>query len=130
MKKKLFTIFIFILLLYICSTISVGVSSATYLDLDSVKIDDSNIEILSDEILIDTTTSKIENTINLKNTSDKEIEMDLAFPLENEELNLLIRDLVIKLNGTLVEYVKGDEGKYLVKTRISANSGKKINIQY
>ena len=130
MKKRLTTSFVLIIFLFLNSTISIGASSTTYLYLETVKIEETNIEILSDEILIDTTTSKIENTINLKNTSNKEIEMNLAIPLENEELNISIKDLVIKLNGVQVEYVKGNEGKYLVKTRISGNSGKKINIEY
>lgn len=130
MKRKLITAFIFVILLLISHNICIGATSTTYLYLDAIKIDDSNIEILSNEIVIDTTTSKIENTINLKNTSDKEIEMNLTFPLENEQLGISIKDLVIKLNDVKVEYVKSDEGKYIVKTRISANSGKKINIEY
>ena len=130
MKRKLLMAFILIVFLFVNSSISIGSSSTTYLYLNAIKIEDSNIEILSNELLIDTTTSKIENTINLKNTSDKEIEMNLAFPLENEQLDISIKDLVIKLNDVQVEYVKGDEGKYIVKTRISANSGKKINIEY
>ncbi len=130
MKKRLITSFISIIFLFLISTISIGASSTTYLYLDTIKIENPNIEILSNELLIDTTTSKIENTITLKNTSDKEIELNLGIPLENEELNISIKDLIIKLNGIQVDYQKGDEGKYFVKTRISANSGKKINIEY
>ena len=121
---------IWIIFLFINSTISIGSSATTYLYLNAIKIEDSNIEILSNELLIDTTTSKIENTINLKNTSNKEIEMNLDFPLENEQLGISIKDLIIKLNNVPVEYVKGDKGKYIVKTRISANSGKRINIEF
>lgn len=130
MKKKILIAFILSIFLFVNSTISIGSSAITYLYLDAIKIEDSNIEILSDELLIDTTTSKVENTINLKNTSDKEIEMNLVFPLENEQLGISIKNLVIKLNDVQVEYTKGDEGKYIVKTRISANSGKRINIEY
>lgn len=130
MKKKILIAFILSIFLFVNSTISIGSSAITYLYLEAIKIEDSNIEILSDELLIDTTTSKVENTINLKNTSDKEIEMNLVFPLENEQLGISIKDLVIKLNDVQVEYTKGDEGKYIVKTRISANSGKRINIEY
>lgn len=128
MRKSLIIIFIFIIFLLISSTISIGSSSTTYLYLDTLKIDDSNIEVLSNEIAIDTTTSKIENIINLKNISNTEIEINLSFPLENEELGISIRDLTIKLNGVQVDYVKSTDGNYLVKTKISANSGKKINI--
>lgn len=130
MIKKFKLVLILVLFLLANCTISFGASSITYLYLDSIKINDSNINILSNEILIDTTTSKIENTIYLKNTSDQEIEMDLAIPLENEELNISIKDLIIKLNDVQVEYVKGEKGNYIVKTRISANSGKKVNIEY
>lgn len=130
MKRKLLITFILIIFSLINSTISIGSSSTTYLYLDAIKIEDPNIEILSNELLIDTTTSKIENTINLKNTSDKDINLDLAFPLENEQLGISIKNLVIKLNDVQVDYVKSDEGKYIVKTRISANSGKRINIEY
>ena len=129
-KRKLLITFILIIFSLINSTISIGSSSTTYLYLDAIKIEDPNIEILSNELLIDTTTSKIENTINLKNTSDKDINLDLAFPLENEQLGISIKNLVIKLNDVQVDYVKSDEGKYIVKTRISANSGKRINIEY
>lgn len=130
MKRKLLITFILIIFSLINSSISIGASSTTYLYLDAIKIEDPNIEILSNELLIDTTTSKIENTINLKNTSDKEINLDLAFPLENEQLGISIKDLVIKLNDVQVESVKSDDGKYIVKTQISANSGKKIHIEY
>lgn len=128
MRKSLIITFIFIIFLFISNTISIGSSSTTYLYLDTLKIDDSNIEVLSNEIAIDTTTSKIENIINLKNISNTEIEINLSFPLENEELGISIRDLTIKLNGVQVDYVKSTDGNYLVKTKISANSGKKINI--
>ena len=97
-KRKLLITFILIIFSLINSSISIGASSTTYLYLDAIKIEDPNIEILSNELLINTTTSKIENTINLKNTSDKEINLDLAFPLENEQLGISIKDLVIKLN--------------------------------
>ena len=130
MGKKLIGTFILLVILLISNTISIAASPITYLYLDAIKIDDSNIEIISNEIIIDTVTSKIENTIYLKNTSDKEIEMNLEIPLENEELNISIKNLVIKLNDVQVESVKGEKGKYFVKTRISANSGKKINIEY
>lgn len=130
MIRKLNVFLIAVIFFFVNHTISFGASSITYLYLDSIKIEDSNIDILSNEILIDTTTSKIEYSINLKNTSDKEIETNLLIPLENEDLNISIKDLVIKLNNVQVEYVKGEKGKYFVKTRISANSGKKINIEY
>ena len=130
MKKIVIGILISIVVLLINYTNSIGASSTTYLYLDSIKIEDSNIEMLSNEIYIDTTTSKIENTINLKNTSDKEIEMNLDIPLENEKLNISIKDLTIKLNGVQVEYVKDEKENYIIKTKISANSGKKINIEY
>lgn len=130
MKKKILMSFIFVVFLFININISIGASTTTYLYMETLKIEDSNIEILSNELLIDTTTSKIENTINLKNTSNKDIEINLEFPLENEQLGISIRDLVIKLNNIQVEYVKNDEGKFIIKTRISANSGKKINIEY
>ena len=125
MKGKLIGVLILAIFILINCNVSIGASSTTYLYLDSIKVDDSNIEILSNEILIDTVTSKIENTIYLKNTSDKEINLDLAIPLENEDLNISIKNLVIKLNDVQVEYVKGKEGYYFVKTKISANSGKR-----
>ena len=130
MKKILISSFVLIIFLFLNSTNSFGSSSITYLYLDAIKIEDSNIEILSNELLIDTTTSKIENAINIKNTSDKDIELNLAFPLENTELNISIKDLIINLNDVQVDYVNNNKGTYLVKTKISANSGKKINIEY
>ena len=130
MKKILIASFVSIIFLFLNSTNSFGSSSITYLYLDAIKIEDSNIEILSNELLIDTTTSKIENAINIKNTSDKDIELNLAFPLENTELNISIKDLIINLNDVQVDYVNNNKGTYLVKTKISANSGKKINIEY
>ena len=63
-KKIIIGILILIEILLINCNVSISASSITYLYLDSIKIDDSNIEILSNEVLIDTTTSKIENTIN------------------------------------------------------------------
>ena len=64
MKKKILMVFILIIFIFIGSNISTGTNSITYLYLDAIKIEDSNIEMVSNEILIDTTTSKIENTIN------------------------------------------------------------------
>lgn len=129
-RKVITGILISLIIILINCTNSIAAGSITYLYLDSIKIEDSKIEILSNEVLIDTTTSKIENTIYLKNTSDKEINFNLDIPLENEELGISIKDLAIKLNDVQVEYVKGEKGNYLVKTKISANSGKKINIEY
>ena len=110
MKKILIASFVSIIFLFLNSTNSFGSSSITYLYLDAIKIEDSNIEILSNELLIDTTTSKIENAINIKNTSNKDIELNLAFPLENTELNISIKDLIIKLNDVQVDYVNDNKG--------------------
>ena len=130
MKKNLTILLILLIFVLINSSISFGSSSTTYLYMEAIKITDPDIEILSDEIFIDTTTSKIKNTINLKNTSDKEKELNLSFPIENNRLEISVKDLVIKLNGVKVEYVSDNEGNYQVKTKISANSGKKIDIEY
>lgn len=130
MKKKLVAFFLLIIFLFICTNVSIGASSTTYLYLDSLNIENENIEILSDEILIDTTTSKVENLINLKNSSDNEVKTDLVFPLENNELGISIKDLVIKLNDVQVDYAKDSKGNYTVKTKLSANSGKKIHVEY
>lgn len=130
MRKTIAIILLLISFFMINTTFSAAANSTTYFYLDAVKIENNDIEIISDEITIDTTTSKVENTILLKNTSDKEIETDILIPLENEDLSISIKDLIIELNDVQVEYIKNDNGKYIVKTKISANSGKKINIEY
>ena len=130
MRKTIAIILLLISFFMINTTFSVAANSVTYLYLDAVKIENNDIEIISDEITIDTTTSKVENTILLKNTSDKEIETEILIPLENEDLSIAIKDLIIKLNDVQVDYVRNDNGEYFVKTKISANSGKRVNIEY
>lgn len=130
MRKTIAIILLLILFLVVNTKFSFSANAITYFYLDAIKIENNNIEIISDEIIIDTTTSKVENTILLKNTSEQEIETDIIIPLENEELSISIKDLIIRLNDVQVDYVRNDNGEYFVKTKISANSGKKVNIEY
>ena len=129
-RKKLIILFIVFIVLIMNSTISNASSSATYLYMESIKIVNSNIEILSDETLIDTTTSKIEKTINIRNTSNEKQEIDLVIPLELKDIDITVKDVSIKLNDVKVEYEKDKDGNYIVKSRISGNSGKKIEIEF
>ena len=130
MKKYLKLIILLFIIIFFNSIPSNASSSITYFYLDTFKIENNNIEILSDELLIDTTNSNIENTILLKNTSESEIETELVFPLENTELGISIKNLSIKLNDTSVDYKKNDNGEYIVKTKISPNSGKQVYLNY
>ena len=130
MKKIIKLLILLILVGALNFTISNASTFVTYFYLEPIKVESEDIDILSYEILIDSIESKIENTIFLQNTTEKEIETELIIPLENNEYEITIKNLIIKLNDVEVEYKKNDNGEYLVKTKISSNSGKKINIQF
>lgn len=129
MKKILLTFFLMLLLL---SNIKVCNASSyvTYYYGEAIKIENSNVEILSNEITIDLTTSKIDNVILLRNTTNEEINTSIIIPLENQNLSTSINNLSIILNGFKVDYTQNDNGEYIIKTKIPAGSGKKLEITY
>ena len=132
MKKTSAFIVLFIVFLAISCTSVYASSSATYFDGKAAIIEDENnvIQILSNEITINTDTSKVTNELILKNTSAEEIITKIALPLENEELSTSIHDLVIVVNGVNVQYTKENGGEYVFSTKISAGMGKRIEVSF
>lgn len=121
---------ILLIVIILCSRCCYASSSITYFSYESIKIENKDIDILSYELTIDTKTSKIKNTILLKNTSNDEIKTNILLPLENKEISMTINNLKIKLNDVELEYTINNDGDYVVKTKIPANSGKKLEIEY
>lgn len=130
MKKKSIILLFMLLSLLSCSTISIGASNITYFYFSPMKIENPNIEMVSNEITIDTITSKIDNTILLQNISNEEIETDFIIPIDNPQFSIFSKDVKIELNEVEVNYLKKDDGNYIVKTKISANSAKKLHVEY
>lgn len=130
MKKVvcIFPLAIFFLLINI--SFSYASASITYYYGETIKIEDSNVEIISNEITIDTIKSKIENVVFLKNTSNKEINTSITIPLDNKELSISTKALLVKINGVKVDYTQNDKGEYVVETKIPSDSGKKVEIIY
>lgn len=131
--KKIVTILLMIILIYVLvlNNLVYASSSATYFSGETIKLEDTSdeIEIVSNEILIDTTTSKIKNTFLLNNTSNREITTTISIPLENKDISTTVHDLSILINSTKVEYTK-ENGEYSFKTILSAKEAKKIEIMY
>ena len=61
-------------------------------------------------------------TIEEFEKSVKEIETDIIIPLENEELSISIKDLIIRLNDVQVDYVRNDNGEYLTVSKTGLNN--------
>ncbi len=129
-KKILYSLLFLLGFLIINSKFSMAASPVTYYLANSIKIENENIEFVSDEITIDTTNSKVNNTLLLKNNSNEEAIINVNIPLEIKDLSIYVKNLNIKINNTNVKYIKNDNGEYIVKTKVPANSGKKIEIEY
>ena len=130
-KVKIFAILFFFIVAISCTTVYAS-SSVTYFDGKATIIEDTNnnIQILSNEITINTDTSKVINELILKNTSNEDIITKLTLPLENVELSTSIHDLTIVVNGVKVKYTKENDGDYIFSTKIPAGTGKRIEVSY
>lgn len=131
MKKKIFFIMLIIFIALLAKTKVQAVSNVTYFYGETINIKDENdnIEVLSDEVIIDTRTSKIKHVLLLQNNANNELETEITIPLENKELSTKVNDLTILINGYLVTPTN-DNGEYVINTKILANEGKKLEIQY
>lgn len=131
-KKILYSFFFLIVILIIGNINSYASTSATFFDGKIPKISDTqNIEILSNDIKIDTINSTINNTLILKNTSNNKITTNIDFPLENKELSTSVSDVQINVNNLdITKYIENNSGNYAFKIEIPANESKKIIVNY
>lgn len=119
-----------ILIVLLISSICIA-KSVTYYDGQAIVLENhEDIEILSNEVIIDTINSNIYNTIILKNIGNNKVETKVRIKLEDNILSTKIHDLSIKTNGTNIEYSKDENGIYSFEIEIPKNEGKKIEIQY
>lgn len=120
------------IMITIITIISLGVVAygATYYDGKSITFNDDKFEIISNEIKIDTTTSKIDNTFLIKNISGEKVEKEMSIQLENAELATNIEELSIIVNNMETKYKKDDKGVYKFKIKAEANAVKKIELHY
>lgn len=130
MKKCLVKVILLLLIVLSINSICFASSSVTYFYGEGIKIDDKDVEILSYEMNVDQETSKVKNVILLNNNENKDKVIKITLPLENKEYSTTIHDLEILIDGVKVEYIKNDEGEYLVATKMMANEGKKIEVNY
>lgn len=127
MKKLFFTFMI----LFLCSiNISFASTNVTYFYGEPIKVDNTNVEILSNELFIDIINSHVSNTFYMKNTSSETIYTILSIPIEHKDFSITANNIEIKLNGTNISFLKSNNGDYLVYTKIPGNSGKKLEISY
>lgn len=131
MRKNVVFLFFLIFFSLITITEVQAASNVTYFYGEAVKITDEeeNIEILSDEMIIDTKTSKVTHTILLQNNANYEVETKITVPLENKELSTKVKNVNIIVNDFKIETVN-NEGNYIINTKIPGQTGKKIVIQY
>lgn len=129
---KFILLLILVLILSLLSAKEVSAStSATYFYEEPIILENKeNIEILSNEIKIDTTSSKIQNIFLLKNTSDKEIKTKVSIKLEDEKLSTTITDLNIEVNNLKLTHIEENDGVFSFLIKIPAGEGKKIDINY
>ena len=129
-KKIKFVLYIVIMILLYNAVTYAGIG-VTYYSGESIIMENSeNLEILLNEVVIDTITSKVKNTILLKNTSSNTIEQEIEIPIENTELATTVSDLSIIVNNLNAKYVKDENGIYKIKIKAEPNTVKKIEIQY
>lgn len=131
-KKVFYSAFILVGIIFLVNINSYASSSATYFDGEAPKISNTdNIDILSNDVNIDTTASTIKNTLILKNTSNSKVTTKISFPLENNELSTSIHDLSINVNNlNITKYVTVESGNYGFTIEIPANESKKIIVDY
>lgn len=92
--------------------------------------DNENIEILSNEVTIDTTTSKVKNVMLIKNTSNKEIETKVSMPIGVTDVSNTVENLSIKANEANVINLKQENDEYTFNIKIPTGTGKKIEMTY
>ena len=130
MKKTINIAFFTLLFLLIIIKSADAASNITYFYAEPIKIEDENIDIISNELVIDTTTSIITNEFLIENTSMDEVKIKIIFPIENKEFSISVNGLEILLDDTKVEYTVNEDGSFVVNTKIKGNYGKKIQIRY
>ncbi len=123
--KKIF--FLLMIVFSFSISVSFAATNVTYFYGEPIKIDDENIEILSNEILIDIINSKIDSIYYLKNNSVDDISTVLSIPLENKDYSITVNNVEIKLNGTSIDFEKNTNGDFLVYTKIPKGEGKKYD---
>lgn len=106
-------------------------TSATYFYGEPIVIEyNNNLEIISNEIKIDTEKSKIENLFLLKNNSDKDVTSKISIKLEDSKLSTSINNLKIVVNKTEITNASKENGIYTFSVKVPKKEGKKINISY
>lgn len=131
MKKVIIVLTVILVYVLALNNLIYALSSITYFSGETIKLQDTDdkIEIISNEIIIDTTTSEIKSTILIKNVSNKEIKTNIGIPLENKDISTTIHNLSIHINKSKVEY-KEENGEYNFETIIAPQEAKKIQIEY
>ena len=93
LKRAIFSTFFILLFLLALSSNVNAASNITYFSSEPIKIENEDIEILSNELLIDTTTSIVKNSFLVKNNSSNDIKTDIIIPIENKELSLTVNNV-------------------------------------
>ena len=105
-------------------------TSATYFYGEPIVIEyNNNLEIISNEIKIDTEKSKIENLFLLKNNSDKDVTSKISIKLEDSKLSTSINNLKIVVNKTEITNASKENGIYTFSVKVPKKEGKKINLE-
>lgn len=124
--KKIVIICIITILVLVINSYASNYYDGTSIDIKQM----DNMEILLNEVTIDTTTSNVKNIFLIRNTSDTQIEQEVEIQLENNELATQIKDLSIVVNNLNAKYIKDENGIYKFTIKADPGAVKKIEIQY
>lgn len=129
--KFLLALCIALFSLLIFSNKSKAASYATYFYGEPIVIEKSeNIEILSNEVSIDTEKSTINNLFILKNNANNEVTTKISVKLADTKLSTSINNLKIIDNKAEITNISKADGKYIFSVKIPKNEGKRIEISY
>lgn len=113
------------------SSKSKAVSYATYFYGEPIVIEKSDeVEIISNDVNIDTKNSSVKNLFLLKNNSSNNVTTKIYIKLEDSKLLTSINNLKVIVNKTEIKYIRETDGRYVFTIKIPKNEGKKIEITY
>ena len=133
MKKIIrIVLLLFILLIFVTIKNKVKAStSATVYSGEAISIEKSNdVDVVSNDVNIDLTTSKVTNTFILKNLKNSNLITKITAKLEDEKTSFSIKDLSIKVNNLEIKNIEKNKDNYIFKIEIPSEGYKKIEINY
>lgn len=129
MKKKVALIGLLLVIIIGCSSISL----ASYFMGETIGISSSGIELIANDVHIDTTSSKVTNEYLIKNNNTTTVTVEAKIPLMNTLIDTQANHVKILINGVSTKYTVKQEGEkqvFYFPVTIEAGEYKKIVIGY